>query len=245
MSKMSRKKKKLSVDFDNRTYNRMLQYTHHQGMSNGGFINFCVTNLLALDQDSKRMFSKAILNYIDQLDLKISVAGEVEQYFAIKQKETVMNLLDFFTDGTETVKESVIKTNHTMKQIEIKDGYVLVPKSWIVLKNQNPLDCSYVGVVEIANAIGFDKPYFVFFLKNPIYEMKEEDLEVINQECISEYPKFKEILKQQIEPKNESNFDSTPEEFRCKGSRIGYYPISESDIDPSFPFGVKIVRNKK
>ena len=35
MSKMSRKKKKLSVDFDNRTYNRMLQYTHHQGMSKG------------------------------------------------------------------------------------------------------------------------------------------------------------------------------------------------------------------
>lgn len=247
MLEKGKKKKKLSVDFDFKIYNRMLQYTNNNGISNGGLINFFIENLLELDQDSKRMFSKAIINYVHELDLKISSAAEVEGVFISNQKKALLNLLDFFSDGKGMPEEKKPVQSNAMARIDIKNGYAIFPKDWVILNNMDPKKASNVGVVEVRHGSKYNIPHFVFFLDKPLEMMNDQDYNLINQECIEAFPKFEEIINHQVQPEYDDNHQLLNRELWLSAPKIGYFPILDFEGEDAgyYPCGAMVYRYEK
>lgn len=246
MFEKSKQKKKMSVDFDMKNYEIMNRYSSEHSITNGALINFLIENFISLDTQTKEMFSDSIVTYLETLDKSLLSAGKIERNYIQKTKNRLLNLLDFFTDGEGYFgKEIKDMKKSNMKRIDLKDGYAIVPQDWIELRNFNPVDCSFAGVVEVRNAVEYNIPHFVFFLKKPIYEMNEKDYQVINDECISKFPQFNEILNQQVEPEYDTNHNLINEELWRKAPTIGYFPISEYGTDTSYPYGAMIFKNQK
>ena len=62
-----------------------------------------------------------------------------------------------------------------MKTILLKNGYVQYPDEWVAVKNMDPIQCDYCGVVEVRNGNKYKCPHFVFFLDKPILKITDED----------------------------------------------------------------------
>lgn len=246
MFEKNKKKKKMSIDFSLRNYETMVQYASDHSLSSGALLNFLIENFLNLSLETKQMFSEAILEYIDRLDFKTSTAAEVERHFIQKQKQIILNLLDFFTDGTGILEEDIM-TKNTMKRIEIKDGYALVPKDWIELTGMQPKNCQYVGVVEVRNASRYNVPHFVFFLEKPINKMNDQDYSYVNRECVKAYPQFQSIIDHQVEPAYDDNHQLVNRELWLAAPTIGYFPIMDFEEEDAgyYPCGAMVYRNEK
>ena len=128
----------------------------------------------------------------------------------------------------------------------MKDGYLIIPKEWIVLNEEDAMYCRYAGVVECRNSAKYGIPHFVFFTHAEYG--RDYDTDLINEMCCNAWPKFKDIMAQQVEPIKDPE---KPGEYlnvqeHLASPYIGYFSIDEADSGlrdiEDMPYGAMIVR---
>lgn len=119
-----------------------------------------------------------------------------------------------------------------MKTILLADGYVKYPDHWVAVKNMEPKDANYCGVLQFKNGPKYGVPTFLFFLKNKtINEMNTDDEQQVFYACEKKFPEFFSILNSQVKPKrspdgtllNSKEWDDAP--------TIGWFHVFDAEDD--------------
>lgn len=237
----SSEKKKLSIDFNITNYDIMQKFGHHHNLTNSATVNYLISLFLQLSPTIKKRFAQSTFKSIQDLKKAYISCQEYKKLEIEKEIETLTDLLMFFTDGkgyVEEEKESMIK-------VDIKHGYVIFPKNWIVIDLQNSCNCAYVGVIEMKNSDAYNAPHILFFSPIPIGEIDSNFKENLFVKCEKEYPDFRRIRAMQIEPVYGENNEILNGDLWMKAPIIGIFAIPTYGEDYEFPAGAMIVRTTK
>ena len=130
-----------------------------------------------------------------------------------------------------------------MKTVKTNDGYVSIPDEWIVITNQSPQDSQYVGVVEIRGGDAYNAPHFIFFSSTPIYDLTNEDKNLIINCCTNAYPRLENILAEHIPLQFDENKKITNGASWQRSPLAGCFDIPEFGTRDSYPYGAMIIRS--
>ncbi len=152
-----------------------------------------------------------------------------------------------------------------MKRVMLKDGYLIIPKDFIVL--QDTVDaaekCLYAGVVESRNHEKYGIPHFVFFSNYKYGKEFDDELHTkVYEACAKAYPEFKKYFNMQVDiPQQKGGAEKWQDpEFLARMEKwdqapcFGLFAIVEkgdplywNSIHPNYepPYGAMIVRNSK
>lgn len=83
----------------------------------------------------------------------------------------------------------------------MKNAYVKYQDDWVAIRNKNPEECEYCGVIQCRNGKKYKIPTFLFFSEKPISEMDEIDFENVYEACKKRFPQFEDVLNCQVNPK--------------------------------------------
>lgn len=114
-----------------------------------------------------------------------------------------------------------------MKTIILKHGYVQYPDEWMAVKNIDPAECDYCGVVEVRNGYKYKCPKFIFFLDHPVVDLMEEDEDRINKAIIDKFPDFEDIIDDHVEEKYDENYHLLNLKEWDEAPTIGHFSIEE------------------
>ena len=114
-----------------------------------------------------------------------------------------------------------------MKTIILKHGYVQYPDEWMAVKNIDPAECDYCGVVEVRNGYKYKCPKFIFFLDHPVVDLTEEDEDRINKAIIDKFPDFEDIIDDHVEEKYDENYHLLNLKEWDEAPTIGHFSIVE------------------
>lgn len=114
-----------------------------------------------------------------------------------------------------------------MKKILLKHGYVQYPDEWVAVKNMDPAECDYCGVVEVRNGYKYKCPKFIFFLDHPVVDLTDEDEEKINKSIIEIFPDFQDIIDDHVEEEYDENYHLLNPKEWDDAPTIGHFSIEE------------------
>lgn len=114
-----------------------------------------------------------------------------------------------------------------MKKILLKHGYVQYPDNWVAVKNMDPAECDYSGVVEVRNGYKYKCPKFIFFLDHPVVDLTDEDEEKINKAIIEIFPDFQDIIDDHVEEEYDENYNLLNPKEWDDAPTIGHFSIEE------------------
>ena len=169
----------------------------------------------------------------------------------------IMRKTQYYTDmatylnGGQRINLDELFSKPDMVRYDIKDGYVLVPDNWIVANPEDAKDCSYAGVIECRRK-DFNVPHFLFYTNRRSNEYDKKFRDSINKRCCNKWPKFTEILRQQVEPiddpKNPGHQLNADEWMAAPN--LGHFELyvkDESDYPANYepPFGAMVVHTAK
>lgn len=241
---MKEKKKKTTLEFYERTLNRILSYrSRNHVSSNSEAVSTVLDSILDLSPDT----ACNLANFCLEQSSKIKLELESYSGFARNDKEQKLSeykrLADFFQKGWNI--EPVNKDNN-MRRIDICDGYVIFPDDWIVTSYQNPKECKYVVVVETMHGSEYQVPHFLAFCEKPIDQLTSSDTDAIYESCCKEYPDFKKILALDVPPKLENHNQLLNKEEWLKAPHPGLFCIDDyGQPDTNYPYGAMVFRTSK
>ena len=233
---------KFSMDLSGENKEAVDTITDNLGMKYGPFINALIKFFLRMPDSMKKAFTDFCISQCQELDKQLKVAGEFEKKNIANEKEHYLVIAQFINGG----KEVHYDTKPDMRKIAIKDGYLIIPKDWIVVNEDDAEFCRYAGVVECRNHVKYGIPHFVFFTNHEYG--KDYDTDMINEMCCDAWPKFRDIMAQQVEPIRDPE---KPGEYlnikeHLESPYIGHFGIGEVDSDlrdiEDMPYGAMIVR---
>lgn len=143
--------------------------------------------------------------------------------------------------------------------ISMADGReVAFPKEWKVLNRDEAESARYAGVIEVRDPIrrerrvikGYDDdriPHFLFFRKEPVYEMTETDRAEITKMAIAEWPELSDIQARERKLEYGPDGGITNYQEFINAPAIGFFEIrDEASVTPSnpAPYGAVIRRRK-
>lgn len=129
-----------------------------------------------------------------------------------------------------------------MKKILLKHGYVQYPDEWVAVKNMDPAECDYCGVVEVRNGYKYKCPKFIFFLDHPVVDLTDEDEEKINKSIIEIFPDFQDIIDDHVEEEYDENYHLLNPKEWDDAPTIGHFSIEEKG-KPALVTNAYICRN--
>lgn len=136
-----------------------------------------------------------------------------------------------------------------MKKVKLRNGFLIIPKDWIVVNPDDALHSKYAFVMECKNHIKYGVPHFIYLTNE---NRCSTDMEKHFRElCRIKWNKFKEI--EELEKKNKLVADpDNPNEYLntkeyLAAPIMGFFPIEEQverlRLDGEEPpFGAIIVR---
>lgn len=130
-----------------------------------------------------------------------------------------------------------------MKKILLKHGYVQYPDEWVAVKNMDPAECDYCGVVEVRNGNKYKCPKFIFFLDHPVVDLTEADEDKINKAIIDKFPDFEDIIDDHVEEKYDENHKLLNLKEWDEAPTIGHFTILEKGM-PSLITNAYICRDE-
>jgi len=109
-------------------------------------------------------------------------------------------------------------------EYQLASGKVTIPSDWRVLNSENWSDALYATVVEIRNSKG-EWPHWVFFTADASDRF---DTELIDSLILEDYPQYKKILSQVVQPPLGELGQMLPDDFEKWKSSLepGYFDIS-------------------
>lgn len=114
-----------------------------------------------------------------------------------------------------------------MQKTFLKNGCVKYPDNWVAVKNMEPAECDYCGVVQVRNGYKYNCPTFVFFLDHPVVDLTEDDEDKINKAIIDRFPEFKNIISDHVEEKLDENYRLLNLKEWDEAPTIGHFSIVE------------------
>ena len=114
-----------------------------------------------------------------------------------------------------------------MKTIFMKNGCVKYPDNWVAVKNMEPAECDYCGVVEVRNGHKYNCPKFIFFLDHPVVNLTEEDEYKINKAIIDRCPDFQDIIDDHVKEEYDENYHLLNPKEWDEAPTIGHFSIEE------------------
>ena len=236
-------KYKLSIDIEAKNKESMDITCKEYRMKYGPFLNLLLKCFLRMPNEIKNEFINFCELKCREIDKSLEVSGDIEKKKLENEKNGYLEIARIINNGIRVKNEEELK----MKKINIKDGYLVIPSDWIVLNEDVAGDCKYAGVVECRNHIKFDIPHFIFFTN--LSCERDYDIDKINHKCCDLWPRFKDILAQQVKPIIDDNKKSKLLNFEeyLQSPQIGYFQIEEvcsdrGDTD-NIPYGAMIVRD--
>lgn len=251
-------KKKMSIDFTLPEHRLLKDYADNRNESSSSIVNSLVGTFLPLKPSVKQKLCDFCMEQYGESIKELQNASSFDEQDAAIEGAQWLNLGRYFklTDA-----ESAELKNTNMKRVMLKDGYLIIPKDFIVLKDTiaPAEECMYAGVVEAKNWSKFGIPHFVFFSNYKYARDYDDELETkVYEACEKEFPSFKKFFNMQVQmPKLESPKDWQDPEFLKKmeewdtAPTFGLFNLVEKDdphywnsINPNYepPFGAMIVR---
>lgn len=233
---------KFSMDLSGENKDAVDEATENFGMKYGPFINMLIQRFMRMPDRMKKAFIDFCISQCQEIDRQLEVAGDFEKKNLEKEKEHYLEIARIINGGIDISYEA----DSDMKKIAMKDGYLIIPKEWIVLNEEDAMYCRYAGVVECRNSAKYGIPHFVFFTHAKYG--RDYDTDLINEMCCDAWPKFKDIMAQQVEPIKDPE---KPGEYlnvqeHLASPYIGHFSIDEADSGlrdiEDMPYGAMIVR---
>lgn len=247
---MNTKKKKISIDFLLPEYSLLSRQAKANGQSNSCIINELVGTFLPLVPELKKELATYCADkYLECISELQRLSGYESQDIAIvaSQWKTLEN---YFHVNVENLP------NTNMKKIQLKDGYCIVPKDFVILGDifGRPEECLYAGVVESRNSKTYGIPQFLFFCNTKYAREYTDELEAkVYKECEKVFPEFKKLYNMQIDLKPEEENDENRIAEWDKAPRFGMFhlvekgdPVYWNSLNPNYnpPYGAMIVRTQ-
>ena len=241
-------KNKLSIDLTDENKETLEAIKNEQRTPYGSTINSLIDLFCRIPGEVKSELLRFCKTRIRDLYEEMDKAGEYEFQSLANKSQTYMNLAMFLNNGRR-ISIDTIKQEPTMQKIHILDGVLICPSDYIILNKDEAEYCKYASVVEVRNA-SFGVPHFVYFATKKINEYTDSEYKIIENMCVREWPRFKEIIDSVVEPivdpeehwnyLNKEELDAAPQighfEIYCQGD-----PSYPSNFKP--PMGTRIIRN--
>lgn len=213
----------------------------------GQIINTTVTTVCDAPIEVKEETLNFYKRNIKLLTKQMDSASPFELRAISEKIEAYMNLA-MLVNGGERISIDEINNEPDMTQYKIEGGYVVCPEDWIVLNPEEAGQCCYAGVVECRRK-EYHVPHFLFFTNKRANRYDDKLYSRVNRMCCQKWPKFKEILAQQVQPIDDPNnpgFQLNADEWMAAPT-LGYFALYvKGDPAPDGfvpPMGAMVVRN--
>lgn len=223
------KLRKLSIDLTESSSIKLTDYKEKKATSLGGAIDNLVSAFLGLSEETKTNLCEFCRDEISKIKNSDQYVGDFHFSAAAQRIKEYEAINKFFGD---------LKRD-TMRKITIKGGYVVFPEDWIVTDYNEPIECSYVGVVETAHCNG-EVPHFLFFSAKPVFEMSKKEIDDVYAACCTVWPEFRNILKKRVKGIITNKFENL-DEWRA-APLPGCFAIADYGERLEYPCGAMIVR---
>lgn len=241
--------KKLSLDLSNKNADMLEKIKHEYGIPYGQMLNYLIEMFCDLPAEINQELLDFCKERLQAIYKSKDEAGEYEEQMLVNKEQVYCNLATFFNHGNPIAIDASISLPK-MQQIEMLNGYLVCPCDYIVLNKDVAMQCEYASVVEVRNA-GFGVPHFLYFHTKEANKYTDADIETIEKACVKEWPRFKDIRDNVVEPIFETSSEFG---WKClnskevsKSPQIGHFAIyvqGDSRYSSNYkpPMDTKIVR---
>lgn len=112
-----------------------------------------------------------------------------------------------------------------MKTVSMKEGVAHIPDSWVVLNEDEAGQYKNACVIQCRNSKKYDVPTFVRFTDLGVDDYNDDFNASTNSMIESKYPKWQDILRQQVKPHYDSNFMPTNIDAVLNAPTIGLFEL--------------------
>lgn len=241
------KQPKLSFDLSEENRAFLESEKAKKSIKFGPYLNTLIELFGRIPPDVKKELLEFVKKRISELYASMDTASEYEVKALANRSDYYRKLARYFNDDKE-----IFVTAHQeqkMQKLLIKDGVLICPNDFIIL---NPEEASYYDsayVVAVNNAQGV--PHMIYLLEEGQDPNFNPELrQIINRKCISVFPRFKEILQNEVKAiydPDEPAICLNAKEVKA-APQVGYFELyvkgsMEYTKDYEPPLGAMIIRN--
>lgn len=240
--------KKLSFDCQDENVETLEAIKNEQRTPYGSTLNTLIETFCRMPSEVRGELLSFCKGKIGELYDAMDKAGEYEWQALANKSQVYMNLAMFLNHGRRISIDSIEKSPQ-MQKIPIADGVLICPSDYIILNREDAEYCRFASVVEVRNT-SYGVPHFLYFSTKKAGEYTKSDRNIIENFCLREWPRFKEILDNIVEPivDPEDKWHYLNEQEVNEAPQIGHFEVY-CQGDPSYPskykppMGTRIIRN--
>ena len=241
--------KKLSFDVTDENAKILETIKAKQRSPYGQTINSLIDLFCRLPPDVETELLEFCKERIKELYEQMDSAGEYEAQAIMNKSQTYQNLSMFFNCG-QRISIDTLENKPKMQKIEILNGFLICPSDYLILNREDAKYCEYAAVVEVRNA-KFGVPHFIYFDGKDTINYNKYDRETIERLCVTEWPRFQEVIDSLVEPIPDPDSDEKGKYLNEKevneAPQIGYFPVyvqGDSKYPRNYnpPMGTRIIR---
>lgn len=250
-----RKKVSFDLDFENEFFLNSLK------KQNGIQTGKCINDLLRIfstipasstnpsAQDELLQFCKySIKNLYDQLD-----CCESSEERDLYQKVYIFRTLAKYLNNGREIQKSDLNSLTNMHKIDLLNGYIIIPKDFIVLNEENSIKYQNAIIIECRNREKYNIPNFIFFTNmRSIEELDDSIMILIQEKCIKKWPQFADVISKQVDPIYDANSPFLPLNLTewNNAPNIGYFWVfahGDQMLKNPYqknPYGIQLYHNQ-
>lgn len=251
-------KKKMSIDFTLPEYQLVKDTADNKDESSSSIINSLVGTFLPLKPSVKKKLCDYCMDQYGERIEELQNATTFDGQDTAIEASQWLNLSRYFKLSDSENKEL---KNDSMKRVMLKDGYLIIPKEFIILNDTvaPAEECMYAGVVEARNGSKFGIPHFVFFSNCKYGHEYNNELETkVYEACEKAFPDFRKFFNMQIkmpnvasgEGRQDPEFLKNMDEWDKAPTFALFHIVEKGDpiywnsINPNYepPYGAMIIR---
>ena len=240
---------KFSLDVSGDNKQVLDELTDNYMSKYGPMINKIIGTFCRMPKSIRKVIEKACLAEYNRLTAELEhITEEFHRKPLEQERESYLEILRLINGGVYEIVDEP-EEEETMKKIKLSDGYLIIPKDWIVVNPEQSENCRYAAVLECRNSEKYGVPRFIY-LNNYRYENEFTDSmeEHFYELCRKAWSKFSEIeelnKKNKLVPDPEHKGQYLNAEAHLAAPIIGLFSIEEQGENPfnDPPYGAMIVR---
>ena len=226
------------------------QLTENYSCKYGPLINKIIETFCCMPTGVKKAIEHACLEQYNKIATELDhTSDEFHRKDLEKSLESSLDILRLINGGIYDISVSQKEISNT-KKLKISDGYLIVPKDWIIINPEDAERHKYAAVLECRNSFTYGIPHFVYLTDYRSADQYTREFEkIFIEKCRQIWPKFKEIeemnRKNQLVPDPEDPNQYLNMEAYLTSPIIGLFSIDEQgdSLTDEYPYGAMIVRS--
>ena len=243
---------KLTTDISDNNWNILDDMKSKHQIPYGNTVNTAINIACNAPTEVQRDVLDFYKSKIKLIYTQMDSAGEFERSKLMLTAQYYITAAKYLNHGND-IELNKLNSTPSIRKVMLKNGCIYFPDNWIVLNENEALNYSYAGVVEVKpgqiNTTRF--PHFLFFTDKPVVADYDDAFRKrINEKCCDKYADFKIALSEEIDliadPTNPGEYLNWQEHLDAPC--IGLFSIFIKG-DPNYPrdyqppFGTYIERN--